>query len=144
MSTTAASLALPTLNSKSQTLFSSRHALCSSHAISSVSLRLNPKPISISASFLHFDRTSPSFSSHLVPNVAFSSEFYQEEETASEGDEPSNSPDFKLFVGNLPFNIDSAQLAELFESVGDVQLVEVYFVSYFRFGKKNPLREFNC
>lgn len=36
------------------------------------------------------------------------------------------SPDVKLFVGNLPFTVDSAALAELFEEGGrSVEQVEV-------------------
>ena len=31
----------------------------------------------------------------------------------------------KLYVGNLPFNVDSESLAEIFQGVGTVELVEV-------------------
>lgn len=41
--------------------------------------------------------------------------------------EQSFSADLKLFVGNLPFNVDSAQLAQLFESAGNVEMVEVIY-----------------
>ena len=37
----------------------------------------------------------------------------------------SFSSDLKLFVGNLPFNVDSAQVAQLFESAGNVEMAEV-------------------
>ncbi|CAE6076113.1 unnamed protein product [Arabidopsis arenosa] len=37
------------------------------------------------------------------------------------------SPDLKLFVGNLSFNVDRAQLTQLFESVGNVEMVEVIY-----------------
>ncbi|KAI4300283.1 hypothetical protein L6164_033679 [Bauhinia variegata] len=127
MSTSAASLALPTLTSKSQSLSWSKQALFSPQYASSVSLRLNAKPIPISASFLHLDRASTSLSSRFVRNVSLSSQFDQEEETFSDGDEPSHSPDLKLFVGNLPFNVDSAQLADLFGSAGNVEMVEVIY-----------------
>ncbi|MED6136843.1 hypothetical protein PIB30_059576 [Stylosanthes scabra] len=40
---------------------------------------------------------------------------------------PQLLPDFKLFVGNLPFSVDSAQLAELFETVGIAEVVEVIY-----------------
>lgn len=60
-----------------------------------------------------------------------SSDLGQEEDTFSDGDGPSFSPDLKLFVGNLPFNVDSAQLAELFESAGNVEVVEVMFLFLF-------------
>ena len=45
----------------------------------------------------------------------------------SDEGEPTFSPDLKLFVGNLPFSVDSAQLAGLFESVGNVEMVEVIY-----------------
>ncbi|MED6217776.1 hypothetical protein PIB30_020747 [Stylosanthes scabra] len=38
-------------------------------------------------------------------------------------------PDFKLFVGSLPFSVDSAQLAELFENVGTL-MVEGWFSDF--------------
>lgn len=43
-----------------------------------------------------------------------------------EGEEPSFSPHLKLFVGNLPFSVDSAALAGLFERAGNVEMVEVF------------------
>lgn len=48
-----------------------------------------------------------------------------------DGGEQNFSPDLKLFVGNLPFNVDSAELAGLFERAGNVEMVEVllfYFI----------------
>ncbi|KAF2555254.1 hypothetical protein F2Q68_00017488 [Brassica cretica] len=36
----------------------------------------------------------------------------------------SFSSDLKLFVGNLPFNVDSAQVAQLFKSAGNVEMAE--------------------
>lgn len=36
------------------------------------------------------------------------------------------SEDLRVFVGNLPFSVDSAQLAGLFEQAGSVEMVEVY------------------
>ncbi|CAI9760680.1 unnamed protein product [Fraxinus pennsylvanica] len=45
----------------------------------------------------------------------------------SSPEEPSFSPDLKLFVGNLPFNVDSAALAGLFERAGNVEMVEVIY-----------------
>ncbi|KAF2616322.1 hypothetical protein F2Q70_00013289 [Brassica cretica] len=39
---------------------------------------------------------------------------------------PQSFPsDLKLFVGNLPFNVDSAQVAQLFESAGNVEMAEL-------------------
>lgn len=40
---------------------------------------------------------------------------------------PNFSPDLKLFVGNLPFNVDSSELAGLFVQAGNVQMVEVIY-----------------
>ncbi|KAJ4969983.1 hypothetical protein NE237_003082 [Protea cynaroides] len=59
-------------------------------------------------------------SSRFSPKVAISSEFEQEAEQ-------NFSPDLKLFVGNLPFNVDSSELAGLFERAGNVEMVEVIY-----------------
>ncbi|XP_027363464.1 29 kDa ribonucleoprotein A, chloroplastic isoform X2 [Abrus precatorius] len=116
MSTSAASLALPTLTLRT------RQPLCSPQCFSSsLSLTPNSRPISISTVFVP---PMLSFSSRFVPRVAVSSEFDQEEDVLSDGDSPSFAPDLKLFVGNLPFSVDSAQLAELFENAGNVEMVE--------------------
>ncbi|KDP29121.1 hypothetical protein JCGZ_16510 [Jatropha curcas] len=127
----ASSLVLPSLNPK--TLF-----LCNPNKPTSLffvspnssSLTFHAKPVSLSHSL---GQQQP-FSSRFVANVAISSEFGQEEEVSSDGDEsgfsseePSFSPDLKLFVGNLPFSVDSAQLAGLFESAGNVEMVEVIY-----------------
>jgi nucleolin len=56
--------------------------------------------------------------------VAVSSEFETEGVAQEEGAEDF-SEDMKLFVGNLPFSVDSAQLAGLFEQAGSVEMVEV-------------------
>lgn len=66
--------------------------------------------------------------SRFVRNVAISSELDEEVEGEDGFDGPeeqSFSPDLKLFVGNLPFNVDSAALAELFQQAGNVEMVEV-------------------
>lgn len=49
------------------------------------------------------------------------------DEGASSYEEPNANPDLKIFVGNLPFSVDSAALAELFERAGDVEMVEVIY-----------------
>lgn len=55
----------------------------------------------------------------------------EEEEEGGLSDEGASyqernaNPDLKIFVGNLPFSVDSAYLAELFERAGDVEMVEV-------------------
>ncbi|KAL5217064.1 hypothetical protein ABZP36_017748 [Zizania latifolia] len=58
--------------------------------------------------------------------VAVSSEVETEEaEETSEGEEFSE--DLRVFVGNMPFSVDSAQLAGLFEQAGSVEMVEVIY-----------------
>ncbi|XXG44680.1 hypothetical protein AAC387_Pa01g4417 [Persea americana] len=84
------------------------------------------KPISLSASFSLLPPRSAKSSSLFVRNVAVSSE-YDQDEDVSEEEEPSFSPDLKLFVGNLPFNVDSSELAGLFVQAGNVQMVEVIY-----------------
>ncbi|GAB4856682.1 hypothetical protein Ancab_014597 [Ancistrocladus abbreviatus] len=101
----------------------------------SLSLYFLPSPSSVkipSASLF----LSPSFqpakhldaSSRFVRRVAVSADYEQEEVLSDDGrEEPNFSPDLKLFVGNLPFSVDSAQLAGLFESAGTVEMVEVIY-----------------
>ncbi|CAL0316959.1 unnamed protein product [Lupinus luteus] len=118
MSTSKASLALPSLSLRP---LKHQHHQC----LSSFSL-LNPNynPISISATFLHsYAATCPTLlSSRYVSNIALS-EFDQEEDMFSEGDdEPNykntnnnnNNNEFKVLVGNLPFGVDNARLANIF------------------------------
>ncbi|XP_048552859.1 29 kDa ribonucleoprotein A, chloroplastic-like [Triticum urartu] len=66
--------------------------------------------------------------------MAVSSEFEMEdaEGEPSEGEgggdsKAEYSEDLKAFVGNLPFTIDSAQLAGLFEQAGSVEMVEIVY-----------------
>ncbi|NP_001354716.1 ribonucleoprotein A, chloroplastic [Zea mays] len=56
--------------------------------------------------------------------VAVSSEYGTEGAEQQDGE---FSEDLKLFVGNLPFSVDSAQLAGLFEQAGSVEMVEVVY-----------------
>ncbi|KAG6696990.1 hypothetical protein I3842_09G176600 [Carya illinoinensis] len=123
MSATASSLALPSLTPKTLFLCNSKTTSLSLFSLSPSPLILRCKPISVSASFL---RSAPVFHtrpSRFVRNVTLSSDFDQEEEVEERG----FSPDLKLFVGNLPFSVDSAQLAGLFESAGNVEMVEVIY-----------------
>lgn len=83
------------------------------------------KPISLSAA--SFSLLPQKSASLFVRNVAVSSEYEQDEE------ETNFSPDLKLFVGNLPFNVDSSELAGLFVQAGNVQMVEVVFRNFFIF-----------
>lgn len=70
--------------------------------------------------------------SRVLRNVAFSDQIEEvddfEDEIPSGGgysDEPSFSPELKLFVGNLPFSVESATLAGLFSQAGSVEMAEV-------------------
>ena len=47
----------------------------------------------------------------------------------------SFSSELKLFVGNLPFNVDSAQVAQLFESAGNVEMIEVWLKLSYGFSR---------
>ncbi|TXG58498.1 hypothetical protein EZV62_016327 [Acer yangbiense] len=118
MSTTSASsLVLPSLNPKTISLYNPKPSF-----FSFSSLKFHAKSISISSTVYQAS------SSRFVRHVAVSSEYEQDEEVLSDGDEVSSfSPDLKLFVGNLPFNVDSAQLAGLFETAGNVEMVEVIY-----------------
>ncbi|RID46370.1 hypothetical protein BRARA_I03035, partial [Brassica rapa] len=71
-----------------------------------------------------------------VCNVAVTDDFsVEEDDIFADDDAPPPTPrqdqsfssDLKLFVGNLPFNVDSAQVAQLFESAGNVEMVEVIY-----------------
>ncbi|CAM8969345.1 unnamed protein product [Rhodiola kirilowii] len=87
-------------------------------SLSGSALSLRPKPVSLTASFRGL---------RFVTNVSLSSEFEQDEEVSEVEEGPSFSPDLKLFVGNLPFDVDSADLAGLFEQAGNVEMVEVIY-----------------
>ncbi|KAK8477630.1 hypothetical protein V6N13_059900 [Hibiscus sabdariffa] len=128
--TSASSLVLPSLKPKAFSLSNSTPI-----SLSLFSLSHNPhaKPLFCSSpqSFELLIKKS-SFYSKFVRNVAVPSEYGQEEDLFS-GDEdgeeeaPDFSPDLKLFVGNLPFSVDSAQLADLFGSAGVVEMAEVIY-----------------
>ncbi|XP_013694669.2 RNA-binding protein CP29B, chloroplastic [Brassica napus] len=126
MAASASSLALSTFNPNSLPFSVSRP---SSLLPPSVSFKLN----SVFSSSSSAKCTSPA--SRFLRNVAVTEDFSVEEEDGSFADdvappppqEQSFSADLKLFVGNLPFNVDSAQLAQLFESSGNVEMVEVIY-----------------
>lgn len=120
----ASSLVLPPL-SLPKTLAISKPTSLSFFSLpfSCSSLKLHSNKISLSPS----SRGFLTLSSRFVRNVAVSSDYEQDEDVLSDEGEPSFSPDLKLFVGNLPFNVDSAGLAGLFEQAGNVEMVEVHF-----------------
>ncbi|KAA8518745.1 hypothetical protein F0562_016481 [Nyssa sinensis] len=130
MSSSVTSFRFFSLTPQTLSLSNSKPAptLLSLFSFSSSSLNTPLKSISISTSFLHSSvspiETSPS---QFVRNVAVSSDLDQEEEVLKDEEEPSFSPAHKLFVGNLPFSVDSAALAGLFERAGNVEMVEVIY-----------------
>ncbi|XVF76391.1 hypothetical protein PTKIN_Ptkin13bG0262800 [Pterospermum kingtungense] len=125
--TSASSLVLPSLKPKTLSLSNPRPI-----SLFSLPHKLLEKPLFSSGlqSFELVAKKSSSSASRFVRNVAFSSEYGQEEEVFGSDDgegAPSFSPDLKLFVGNLPFSVDSSQLAGLFGSAGTVEVVEVKY-----------------
>ncbi|XWS55829.1 hypothetical protein CRYUN_Cryun09bG0033800 [Craigia yunnanensis] len=127
--TSASSLILPSLKRKTLSLSNPRPI---SLPLFSLSHKLHLKPLLCSAlqSFELLTKKSSSSASKFVRNVSVSSEYGQEEELFGSDNgqgAPSFSPDLKLFVGNLPFSVDSAQLAGLFGSAGNVEMVEVIY-----------------
>lgn len=75
--------------------------------------------------------------------MAISSEVDEEEEEEEEEEysrsQTNFSPDLKLFVGNLPFDVDSSALAGLFEQAGNVEMVEVLTPAYLLFSTFNSI-----
>ncbi|KAH1039525.1 hypothetical protein J1N35_041268 [Gossypium stocksii] len=126
--TSASSLILPSLKPKTISLPNPTPISLSPFSLSH---RLHAKPLFSSAlqSFTLLTKKSSSFPSNFVRSVSVSSEYGQEEGLLGSDDEEATSfsPDLKLFVGNLPFSVDSAQLAGLFGSAGNVQMVEVIY-----------------
>ncbi|KAL9257357.1 RNA-binding protein CP29B, chloroplastic-like protein [Drosera capensis] len=97
------------------------------------SLQVPLKPLSLSLSPSSFVRVA----SRIRRYVSASSGILEEDE-GEYGDEEEEAPrrqerrggssqELKIFVGNLPYNVDSARLAELFEAAGAVDTVEVVY-----------------
>ncbi|KAJ6836546.1 29 kDa ribonucleoprotein A, chloroplastic-like [Iris pallida] len=63
----------------------------------------------------------------MVPKVASVESELEEKEEELSDDEQSFSPDLELFVGNLPFTVDSSELAGLFQRAGNIEMVEVIY-----------------
>ncbi|XP_043697485.1 29 kDa ribonucleoprotein A, chloroplastic-like [Telopea speciosissima] len=129
------SLAFPSLNPKTLAVSNTQNpspTLFSIVSLTSSAKCINrPSSTSISFSFpliksKRYENLSSSSSSRFVSKVAVSSEFEQEE-VFSDEPEQNFSPDLKLFVGNLPFSVDSGELAGLFERAGNVEMVEVIY-----------------
>ncbi|KAF8093763.1 hypothetical protein N665_0379s0047 [Sinapis alba] len=126
MSASASSVSLSSFNPKSL-------PLCVSRSSSVLPPSLSFKLHSFASSAVKC--SSPAqYPSRFVRHVAVSSDFeVEEDDMFADDDAPpqerssSFSADLKLFVGNLSFNVDSAQLAQLFESAGNVEMVEVIY-----------------
>lgn len=120
---------LPSLSTKIPTISSKPKTLTLSFSFSSPKLFRSVEPLSLFSASSSYPspllRKSRTFDSGIVRNVSVSSEIEPEEEVASGGEVADFSPDLKLFVGNLPFSVDSAQLAGLFQGAGNVEMVEV-------------------
>ncbi|KAI3901994.1 hypothetical protein MKX01_040397 [Papaver californicum] len=119
----SSSLVLPLISMETLVLSKTKTGRNTSLSLASSTLclssSLKTKPNSISSIFPSYNGC---LSSRFVTRV--SAEFDQ----ASPGrDETNFSPDLKIFVGNLPFNVESADLAELFEQSGTVEMVEVIY-----------------
>ncbi|CAN1805410.1 31 kDa ribonucleoprotein, chloroplastic [Linum perenne] len=111
---TASSLILPTAKASSFTSIAKPTSVFFTIPSSSSPLKLSCLQLSIPQ--------LSSFSSRFVRRVSVSSDFDQEDGLMIDGDEA-----LKLYVGNLPFTVDSAQLAGLFETAGNVEMVEVVY-----------------
>ncbi|MQM06338.1 hypothetical protein Taro_039161 [Colocasia esculenta] len=98
----------------------------------------SPHSLSRASKFKHLSLfcSARSLGPALVPHVAtVPSDLEVEDDEEDEaflsgGDEeeverPRFSEDLKLFVGNLPFTVDSAELADLFSRAGTVEMVEL-------------------
>ncbi|XP_076897356.1 30 kDa ribonucleoprotein, chloroplastic-like [Bidens hawaiensis] len=121
MASSTASLQLLTLASSKTLTITKTLSPTSLHFFPS-SLKPFPKLLLLSSTTRHFQPTR---------NVAVSSGLELEyEDLSDDGDDQqqqSFSPDLKIFVGNLPFSVDSAALAGLFETAGNVEMVEVIY-----------------
>ncbi|XP_047329797.1 RNA-binding protein CP29B, chloroplastic-like [Impatiens glandulifera] len=122
MASSACSLHFLSLSTNNLSLSNSRPG-AAPLPLASPTVGANLKPLSLSYSFL---RPYEAVSSRFSRKVAMSSDL-DVDEHVNDDRRSSFSPDLKLFVGNLPFNVDSATLAGLFEQVGNVEVVEVIY-----------------
>ncbi|KAL3628520.1 hypothetical protein CASFOL_027566 [Castilleja foliolosa] len=107
--------------------FHQSSAAASSALFAPCSLKPVPK-LSLSLSAI---KNQTHYTPRFIPKVSVSSELETDLEDGEEGDfvdEPVRfSEDLKVFVGNLPFSVDSSVLAGLFEQAGGVEMVEVIY-----------------
>ncbi|KAL5716962.1 hypothetical protein ACHQM5_010061 [Ranunculus cassubicifolius] len=118
-----ASIVLPSMSSKTLVFPKTLNASLSFFSPSLSFKTLSNKPISISSVSLF-----PLRASRLLTKVAV---YDQEQEVSGGGGggrtDANFPPELKLFVGNLPFNVDSGDLAGLFGQAGNVEVVEVIY-----------------
>ncbi|KAJ0255293.1 29 kDa ribonucleoprotein [Hirschfeldia incana] len=137
MSASATSVSLSSFNPKSLPLSLSRSS-ASVLPPPSLSFKLHSlSSLFASSAALKCSSPAAQHPSLFVRNVAVSSDFEVEEEDDMFADDDSPPPpqersssfsaDLKIFVGNLSFDVESAQLAQLFESAGNVEMVEVIY-----------------
>ncbi|KAK4769465.1 hypothetical protein SAY86_027615 [Trapa natans] len=121
------SLVLPSHNPKTLTLTVPKLALLSLPSSSSLSSRT--VPVLASHAFLALTGAPVPPRSRFVRGVFVSSDLEDEEDVLRDEAKGSFSRDrdLKLFVGNLPFSVDSSKLAGLFGRAGNVEMVEVIY-----------------
>lgn len=129
-----ASLFLPSLTPKALVPYGAVSPSPSLTSFPFLPLGLRAKSSLVCPPFLHCRTGSllETARSRFVLNVAVSSAFDEEEDEEEEevfanGGRRNLSPDLKLYVGNLPFNVDSSVLSELFQRAGNVQMAEVLY-----------------
>ncbi|KAI7746418.1 hypothetical protein M8C21_033648 [Ambrosia artemisiifolia] len=96
-----------------------------------VSLPISSKPINLS----HFSSWvtqknnifSPNQSHFIAQTSDWSQQVTEESETVEEESYSEPPEDAKIFVGNLPYDFDSENLAQLFSSAGVVDISEVIY-----------------
>lgn len=77
--------------------------------------------------------------SEVALEASVASEEEEEEESSGDGDVvggeeelyPEPPEEAKLYVGNLPYDVDSEKLANIFNEAGVVEIAEVNFGSFF-------------
>ena len=77
-------------------------------------------------------------------DVAIGTESKAEQETVEDQDYPPLPEGTKLYVGNIPFDVDSEGLAKMFDESGVVEMVEVlssylFIITNLGFGMYVPL-----
>lgn len=80
---------------------------------------------------IHFPQLKSRISRiRIVPLVAETSDWDAAASATAVESESDNEEEAKLFVGNLPYDIDSEKLAQLFDQAGVVEISEVSIFSF--------------